>query len=100
MPERVHPRRLIAARVQAIYENQAGQRVTTSAMFEDISAGGGCIRLGTPLPVGSQIGIQWLAKLFQVRVVHCRPDGMDYVLGFEKAEDQEPWPTERRRQSR
>jgi hypothetical protein len=91
---------LIAARVQAIYESTDGQRVTAGAMFEDISPAGGCIRLGTPLPVGSQLGIQWLAKVFQVRVVYCRADGMDYVIGFQKAEDQAPWPTERRRQNR
>lgn len=90
----------MASRVQAIYEKQGGKRVAASAMFEDISTGGGSIRLGTSLPVGTLLKIQWLSRQFDVHVVHCRPDGMDYVVGFQKAENQEPWPTERRRQSK
>ena len=90
---------MIAARVQAIYEAEPGKRVVAGAMFEDISATGGRIRMGTPLRTGSQITIQWLTRQFQVTVVHCRPEGMDYVIGLRKAEDQEPWPVERRRHS-
>jgi hypothetical protein len=90
----------MAARVQAIFETKTGKRVSASAMFEDISTGGGSIRLGAPLPVGSPLKIQWLARQFEVHVIHCRPDGRDFVVGFRKAEDQEPWPTERRRQSK
>jgi PilZ domain len=98
--KRAHPRRFIAARVQAIHEDPSGNPVVTGAMFEDISTGGGSIRLATPFDVGTQIKIQWLNRQFQVTVMHCRPDGQQYIVGFQKAVDQDPWPTERRLQSR
>jgi PilZ domain len=98
--KRAHPRKFIAARVQALYDDSSGKQVVTGAMFEDISAGGGSIRLPAPLKVGTPIVIQWLSSQFQVTIMHCRPDGQQFIVGFQKAEDQEPWPTERRLQSK
>jgi hypothetical protein len=96
--KRASERRFIAARVEAVYESQSGVPVVAGAMFEDISAGGGCIRLKTPLGVGTTVEIRWLHKQFQTKVMHCRPDRSDFLVGLQKAEDQEPWPTETRRQ--
>jgi len=45
--------------VDASWEDPNGISQTVTARMEDKSAGGACIRLKTPIRVGSKLNIQW-----------------------------------------
>ena len=61
--------------VEASWEDQNGALRTVSARMEDKSAGGACIRINTPIEVGSRLKIQWRFEQFSGTARYCRSEG-------------------------
>jgi hypothetical protein len=70
--------------VEASWEDQSGALRTVSARMEDKSAGGACIRINTPIEVGSKLKIQWRFEQFSGTAKYCRSEGKDYVVGIQR----------------
>ncbi len=90
--QRAEPRRIIAASVEAMWTDRAGESRVTRGMFEDISASGASIRIAAPIAIGSRVEILWNNVRFLGTVMHAHLDGRDHVLGFKKDPGQEQWP--------
>jgi hypothetical protein len=52
--------------------------------MEDKSAGGACIRVKTPIQVGSKLSVQWRWEQFSGIAKYCRSEGRDYVVGIQR----------------
>ena len=70
--------------VEASWQDQSGKLQTAPARMEDKSAGGACIRLKTPIGVGSKLRIQWRWEQFSGITKYCRSEGWDYVVGIQR----------------
>lgn len=69
--------------VEASWEDQTGSH-TASARMEDKSLGGACIRLKTPIAVGSKLRIQWRFEQFSGITKYCRKEGREYLVGIQR----------------
>jgi len=70
--------------VEASWEDENGALQIVPARMEDKSAGGACIRIKTPIAVGSSLRIQWRFEQFSGTARYCRPDGRDYLVGIQR----------------
>ena len=70
--------------VEASWEDQSGASRTTAARMEDRSPGGACIRIKTPIGVGSKVRIQWRFEQFSGTAKYCRGEGREYVVGIQR----------------
>jgi hypothetical protein len=52
--------------------------------MEDKSAGGACIRIKTPIAVGSKLTVQWRFERFSGTAKYCRSEGHEYLVGIQK----------------
>jgi hypothetical protein len=52
--------------------------------MEDKSAGGACIRIKTPIAVGSNLTVQWRFERFSGTAKYCRSEGHEYLVGIQK----------------
>jgi hypothetical protein len=89
MPELRTP---VMIRVEASWEDLAGALHTTRARMEDKSAGGACIRMKTPIELGSTLRIQWRFDQFSGVVKYCRSEGREYLVGIQRDSANTPVP--------
>ncbi len=79
--------------VEASWEDESGTLRTAPARMEDKSAGGACIRIKTPIRVGSKLRIQWRFEQFSGIAKYCRSEGRDYVVGIQRDAANSPNPS-------
>ena len=81
MPELRTP---VMTLVEASWEDSDGVSQKISARMEDKSVGGACIRVKTPIRVGSKLRIQWRFDQFTGAVRYCRGEGREYDVGIQR----------------
>ncbi len=77
-------------RIDALWQDEAGTPHISPGKLEDLSDGGLCIRVGSPIRIGSKLVVQWHRGDFAGTVVQCRQQGQDYVLGIKRDAAQKP----------
>jgi hypothetical protein len=70
--------------VEATWEDHGGTLRTIAARMENKSPSGACLRIETPVPVGSKLSIQSPREQFACIVKYCISDGMDYLVGVQR----------------
>jgi hypothetical protein len=80
--------------VEASWEDQSGASQTVAARMEDRSTGGACIRINTPVGVGSKVRIQWRFERFSGTAKYCRSEGREYVVGIQRDLVKDPIPSQ------
>lgn len=78
------PRTVMWARAEVYWQDEAGSPCVSAAVIEDTSASGACIRLRTPVRIGSQINVKWHRGEFSAVARNCRRDGVDFLLGVRR----------------
>ncbi len=81
--------------VEASWEDPSGASRTAAARMEDRSPGGACIRIKTPIRVGSKIRIQWRFEQFSGTAKYCRSEGREYLVGIQRDTTENPIPSQR-----
>jgi hypothetical protein len=71
-------------RVEASWEDSAGNLRSVPARMEDKSLSGACIRVKKPIEVGVRLRIQWRFEQFSGVVKYCRREDWDYVAGIQR----------------
>jgi hypothetical protein len=77
-------RSVVMIRVEATWEDERGAWHTVPACMEDRSASGACIRMKTPIAVGSKLVIQWRFDRFSGITKYCRSDGREFLVGIQR----------------
>ncbi|MFZ0277540.1 MAG: hypothetical protein WA254_12055 [Candidatus Sulfotelmatobacter sp.] len=80
--------------VEASWEDQGGASRTAAARMEDRSTGGACIRIKTPIGVGSKVRIQWRFEQFSGTAKYCRSEGREYLVGIQRDTTENPIPSQ------
>ncbi|MFZ0815649.1 MAG: hypothetical protein WAM78_09020 [Candidatus Sulfotelmatobacter sp.] len=70
--------------VDASWEDPSGIVQTVPARMEDKSPSGACIRIKTPISVGSKLRIQWRFERFSGTAKYCRSEGNEYLVGVQR----------------
>ena len=70
--------------VEVSWVDQRGTLQAVRARMENKSAGGACIRIRTPIEVGSKLKIQWRWEQFSGIAKYCLSDGMEYLVGIQR----------------
>jgi hypothetical protein len=85
----------ILARVEVLWEDEAGTPRVAPAKLDDNSRGGASIRIKEQFSVGSKLTIQRDTEQFSGTVTYCHRHGLEYVLGIQRdpAVRQSPSPT-------
>jgi len=78
------PRAAVMIVVEASWEDQSRALQSVRARMENKSAGGACIRVPTPIAVGSKLRIQWRWEQFFGIARYCLSDGMEYLVGIQR----------------
>ncbi len=91
MPECRTP---VMTMVEASWLDQSGALRTVPARMEDKSPGGACIRVKTPIGVGSKLRIQWRFEQFSGTAKYCRSEGREYLVGIQRDNTKNPVPGE------
>jgi len=78
------PRTPVMTMVEASWQNEAGMLLTIPARMELKSANGACIRVKTPITVGSRLSIQWRFEKFTGIARNIRTEGKDYLIGIQR----------------
>ena len=78
------PRTVLWAVAEVSWEDPAGTPYREPATMEDTSPSGACIRLKTPLNVGSRLVVKWQREQFSAIARNCRKDGRDFLLGVRR----------------
>ena len=81
---RPETRTAIHASVEVSWKDQDGTVHDSPAWMEDKSPSGSCIRVKTPIGVGSTVKIKWRWEEYSGTVKYCRSDGGEYVLGIQR----------------
>jgi hypothetical protein len=66
------------------WEDDSGTSFRVTAVLEDTSMSGACVRLKRPLAVGSRLTIKWHREQFPAIARNCRRDGGDFLLGVRR----------------
>ena len=70
--------------VEVSWVDQRGTLQAVQARMENKSAGGACIRIRTPIELGSKLKIQWRWEQFSGIAKYCLSDGMEYLVGIQR----------------
>jgi hypothetical protein len=94
----IEPRTTIWAVAEVCWEDPAGLPYHAPATLEDTSLSGACIRIKTPITVGSRLTVKWHREHFSAVARNCRRDGRDFLLGVRReplrgAAETSPLPT-------
>jgi len=76
--------------VEASWEDQSGASRSAAARMEDRSTGGACIRIKTPIGVGSKVRIQWRFEQFSGTAKYCRGEGREFLVGIQRDTTKNP----------
>lgn len=74
------------------WQDQGGTVQTLTARIEDMSLSGACIRIKTPVDVGSEIFVTWCRGKFSGTTRYCRPDNFEFLIGVLQHKDDRPAP--------
>lgn len=69
---------------EVCWEDQAGASHLAPARIEDTSPSGVCIRINTPIAVGSKLTIRWQREIFSGVARNCRSDGVAFLMGIQR----------------
>jgi hypothetical protein len=78
------PRAAVMIVVEVSWVDQRGTLQAVQARMENKSAGGACIRIRTPIEVGSKLKIQWRWEQFSGIAKYCLSDGTEYLVGIQR----------------
>ena len=78
------PRTALWALAEVCWIDAAGQPLRAPATLEDTSPSGACIRVKTPISVGSNLTIKWHREQFAGVAKNCRTDGREFLLGIQR----------------
>src|SRR5579863_8826383 len=78
------PRTVLWAVAEVSWEDPQGTPNREPATMEDTSPSGACIRLKTPINVGSKLVVRWQREQFSAIARNCRKDGRDFLLGVRR----------------
>jgi len=78
------PRTVLWAVAEVFWEDPSGIPYREPATMEDTSPSGACIRLKTPIDVGSKLVVKWQREQFSAVARNCRKDGRDFLLGVRR----------------
>jgi hypothetical protein len=78
------PRTALLARGEVSWQDQNGFTHDEPARIEDRSLSGLCIRVKTPIHVGSEVKVKWRWDGFSGITRYCRPDQGEYVIGIQR----------------
>ena len=71
------------------WQDQNGTAHHAPARMESRVPSGTCLRLTTPIPVGSTLKVKWQKELFSGVASYCRWDGRTYLLGIQQDADRD-----------
>src|ERR1700730_18470787 len=77
----IEPRPVLWAVAEIAWQDQTGAPYHAPATLEDISVSGACIRVKTPVTIGSKLVVKWQREQFFAVARNCRSDGRDFLLG-------------------
>jgi hypothetical protein len=77
------------------WEDPTGTPACAPATMEDTSVSGACLRVQTPVGIGSRLTVKWHKEQFRAIARNCRRDGKEFLLGVRREKDQ----AERRNQT-
>lgn len=83
----IEPRTALWAVAEIIWTDAAGNRIEASATLEDTSRSGACLRLKSPVRIGSRLTVKWRREQFSAVAKNCRADGREYLLGVSREPD-------------
>ena len=66
------------------WEDSTGAVQNLSARLEDTSNSGACIRISTPISVGTRLSVEWREGRFSGTTKYCRSEGREYVIGIQR----------------
>lgn len=69
---------------EVCWESEAGASYFAPARIEDTSPFGVCIRIETPIEVGSKLTIKWQREQFSGVARNCRSDGVAFLMGIQR----------------
>ena len=78
------PRVALLARGEVSWQDQYGFSHDEPARIEDRSLSGVCIRVKSPIHVGSEVKLKWRWDGFSGITRYCRPDQGEYVIGIQR----------------
>jgi hypothetical protein len=78
------------ARIEAVWQDEAGTSQISRGKLEDLSDGGLSIRVNEPIGIGSKLIVRTHRGNFPGTVVQCRQYGRDFVLGIKRDAAQKP----------
>jgi hypothetical protein len=87
------PRTAVMTMVEASWQDESGALRTLPACMEVKSAGGACIRLKTPIAIGSKLSIRWRFDTFTGTARNCRSEGREYLVGIQRDGANTPLPS-------
>ena len=77
----IEPRTTLWAVAEVSWQDPTGTPNRATATLEDTSPSGACIRLKTPISIGSRLMVRWKKEQFFAIAKNCRSDGHDFLLG-------------------
>ena len=80
----IEARMLMWAVAEISWEDASGQHCQASAVLEDRSNSGACVRLTRPVAVGSVVTIRWQREQFSAVARNCRRDGREFLIGVRR----------------
>jgi hypothetical protein len=80
----IEPRTVLWAVAEVSWEDPSGTPYRAPATLEDTSASGACIRLKSPITIGSRLVMKWKREQFSAIARNCRSDGKDFLLGVRR----------------
>jgi hypothetical protein len=83
IPLRREDRELCADLVRVRWESESGTVQSDWAILEDISSLGACFEMDRPVLPDTEISIEFPNGSCKAKVVHCRFDGVKYLVGME-----------------
>jgi hypothetical protein len=89
VPER---RMAMMAVAKVTWQDQAGTVQTLTAKIEDMSLSGACIRVKTPIDVGSEVHVTWCRGQFSGTIRYCRPVNLEFLAGILQFKDERSEP--------
>jgi hypothetical protein len=84
------PRTAVMILVEASWKDGSGALQAVPARMENKSAGGACIRIKTPIGVGSTLRIKGYREQFSGIAKYCRGEGKEYLVGIQKNTSKNP----------
>jgi len=78
------------ARIEALWQDEAGASQISRGKLEDLSDGGLSIRVNEPIGIGSKLIVRMPRGDFPGTVVQFRQYGRDFVLGIKRDAAQKP----------